>query len=61
MGAMVAVFGHSPDGPRHLLLHRADVPLGEDGDWAWGSPSGVREPVADSFRIAVEAALGESS
>ena len=46
-GAMVAVISQSPDGPRHLLLHRADKAPGEGGDWAWGSPSGERDPGED--------------
>lgn len=46
-GAMVAVISQSPEGVRHLLLHAADKAPGEAGDWAWGSPSGVREPGED--------------
>ena len=43
-GAMVAVISESPDGPRYLLVHRAEHAPGDDGDWAWGPPSGCLEP-----------------
>ncbi|UFU08248.1 NUDIX domain-containing protein [Ruania halotolerans] len=43
-GAMVAVFSDSPAGRRFLLLHNSEFPVGEAGDWAWGFPSGCREP-----------------
>ncbi|GAB3750285.1 NUDIX domain-containing protein [Microlunatus parietis] len=41
-GAMVAVISDSPNGPRYLLLHNAETT--DEGDWAWGSPSGCLEP-----------------
>ncbi|MFD1717913.1 NUDIX domain-containing protein [Georgenia deserti] len=46
-GAVVAVFSDSPVGRRFLLLHSAEFPVGEAGDWAWGFPSGCREPGED--------------
>jgi 8-oxo-dGTP pyrophosphatase MutT (NUDIX family) len=44
-GAMTAVISDSPEGPRYLLLHNAETT--DDGDWAWGSPSGCLEPGED--------------
>lgn len=44
---MVAVISQAPDGPRFLLLHNAECAPGEEGDWAWGSPSGCLEPDED--------------
>lgn len=41
---MVAVVSETGEGPRYLLLHSVDYPRGEDGDWAWGPPSGCLEP-----------------
>lgn len=43
-GAMVCVTSRTPDGVRFLFLHNAEHPVGVDGDWAWGPPSGCREP-----------------
>lgn len=43
-GAMVAVHSDSPDGRRYLLLHNAEVPANDAGEWEWGFPSGCREP-----------------
>lgn len=44
-GAMTAVISDSPEGPRYLLLHSAET--ADEGDWAWGSPSGCLEPGED--------------
>lgn len=46
-GAMVAVFSQTPKGRRYLLLHNVDYAPGNNGDWAWGSPSGCLEPDED--------------
>lgn len=43
-GAMVAVYSDSPAGRRYLLLHSAEVPANDHGEWSWGFPSGCREP-----------------
>lgn len=44
---MVAVYSESGTGRRFLLLHNVKKQLDEAGDWAWGSPSGCREPGED--------------
>jgi 8-oxo-dGTP pyrophosphatase MutT (NUDIX family) len=46
-GAMVTVFSQSPEGRRFLLLHNVDYAPGQNGDWAWGSPSGCLEANED--------------
>ena len=57
---MVAVYSDSPQGRRHLLLHNVDVPVGEIGDWTWGSPSGCREPDEDSAGCAARELFEEA-
>lgn len=43
-GAAVTVISRSPHGLRYLLLRRADEPLDDSDDWAWGPPGGCLEP-----------------
>lgn len=52
-GAMTLVISESPDGRRYLLLHNSEFAIGEDGDWAWGAPSGCREPDETIMECAV--------
>lgn len=59
-GAMVAVFSESPDGTRYLLLHNVDYEPGQDGDWAWGPPSGCLEPGEDIAACAARELFEES-
>ncbi len=59
-GAMVAVYSHSPDGIRYLLLHNSDYAPGEAGDWAWGTPSGCREEGEDISACAARELYEES-
>lgn len=48
-GAAVVVMTQSPSGRRFLILHRGpdDTHYVDEGDWAWGPPSGCREPDED--------------
>lgn len=48
-GAAIVVSSQSPEGRRYLILHRNDDDQHNsgDGDWAWGPPSGCREPGED--------------
>lgn len=43
-GATVVVRRAAPGGPEVLLLHRAQEGPDYDGDWAWTSPAGCRQP-----------------
>jgi RimJ/RimL family protein N-acetyltransferase len=43
-GAGVVVRRPGPDGPEFLLLHRHHEGPAYEGDWAWTSPSGARQP-----------------
>jgi 8-oxo-dGTP diphosphatase len=43
-GAVVVVYRRTGRGLEYLLLHRSESGPDYEGDWAWGTPSGAREP-----------------
>jgi 8-oxo-dGTP pyrophosphatase MutT (NUDIX family) len=43
-GSVVVVRRPSARGPEYLLLHRNVNGAGYEGDWAWTSPAGARQP-----------------
>ena len=43
-GVGVVVFRNSVVGREYLILHRAHLSDGYEGEWAWGGPGGARLP-----------------
>jgi len=43
-GALIVVYRRTQEATEFLVLHRAHAGPEFQGDWAWGPPSGMREP-----------------
>ncbi|HEV8634812.1 MAG TPA: NUDIX domain-containing protein [Chloroflexota bacterium] len=43
-GAIVIVYRRGGRGIEYLVMHRGHAGPAYEGDWAWGPPSGAREP-----------------
>lgn len=60
-GAAIVVFRREHGETRFLVLHRADQGPEFAGDWAWGPPSGGREPGEPIDQCATRELLEETS